>query len=189
MQEIIRQRRSIRRFARKSVPLCVIHDALEAACLAPTGSNSQPLRFIAVHTPALCEAVFAHLKWAGHIPDGSASPSLDTQPAAYVLLLIDRSIREQADNDAGAAAMSIMLSCQAQGVASCWLGAIDRPAIMASLSLDAQRFKLHTVIALGYAAQSSRPVAMENNSIAYYLEAPDCLCVPKRDPADITQVL
>lgn len=189
MQDIIRARRSIRRFQRTPVPEAVLVDALEAASLAPTGTNAQPLRFIGIRDTALCEALFGHLRWAGLIPDGSASPSLETQPAAYMVLLVDKSIRQQADNDAGAAAMSIMLSAQAQGVASCWLGAIDRPAIAALLKLDADRFAIHTVIALGYPAQQSRAVPMSGDSTHYYLEAPDKLCVPKRPAQELITLL
>ena len=189
MQEVIRARRTVRRFQRKPVPEAVMLDVLEAARLSPTGTNAQPLRFIGILNAELCEKIFAHLKWAGSIPDGSASPTKETQPAAYVVLLVDRSIRQQADNDAGAAAMSIMLSAQAQGVASCWLGSVDRPKVAKLLDLDAERFAVHTVIALGYPAQASRAVPMVDGSVKYYLEAPDRLCVPKRSPEEAYRIL
>lgn len=189
MQQIIRARRSIRRFTREPVPIAVLEDVLEAARLSPTGTNAQPLRFVGVRDPERCEAVFGCLRWAGLIPDGSASPSKESQPSAYVVILVDRSIREQADNDAGAAAMSIMLSAQGAGVASCWLGAIDRPAILKELRLAPERFHVHTVVALGYPAQQSRAVPMTEGKTAYYLEAPDKLCVPKRPADEITSIL
>jgi nitroreductase len=44
-QEAIINRRSIRKFTGEAVPEAVIHELLEAARLAPTGSNSQPCRF------------------------------------------------------------------------------------------------------------------------------------------------
>lgn len=188
MQEVIRARRSIRRFQRKPVPEAVMLDLLEAARLSPTGTNAQPLRFIGIRSADLCSALFAHLRWAGYIPDGSASPTAETQPAAYVVLLVDKSIRPQADNDAGAAAMSMMLSAQAHGVASCWLGSVDRPKVAALLDLDTGRFQVHTVLALGYPAQTSRAVPAVDGNLKYYLEAPDQLCVPKRPPEDAYQI-
>ena len=188
MQDVIRARRSIRRFQRKPVLDSVMLDILEAARLSPTGSNAQPLRFIGIRSADLCEKLFAHLRWAGYLPDGSASPTLETQPAAYVVLLVDKNIRAQADNDAGAAAMSMMLSAQAHGVASCWLGAIDRAKIAALLDLDAERFQVHMVLALGYPAQTSRAVPLTGEDVKYYLEAPDHLCVPKRQPEDVYQI-
>jgi len=48
VSEAIRQRRSIRSFRSDPVPEEVIHQMLEAARLAPSGSNRQPWRFIIV---------------------------------------------------------------------------------------------------------------------------------------------
>jgi nitroreductase len=49
--EAIRQRRSIRRFRDDPVPREMIDEILEAARLAPSGSNRQPWRFIVVTDP------------------------------------------------------------------------------------------------------------------------------------------
>ena len=46
VSEAIRERRSIRSFRSDPVPDEVIHQMLEAARLAPSGSNRQPWRFI-----------------------------------------------------------------------------------------------------------------------------------------------
>ncbi len=48
VKEAIERRRSIRRYRPDPVPEEFIHQILEAARLAPSGSNSQPWRFIAV---------------------------------------------------------------------------------------------------------------------------------------------
>ena len=48
----IRQRRSIRRFKDAPVSDEIIHELLEAARLAPSGSNRQPWRFVVVTDPA-----------------------------------------------------------------------------------------------------------------------------------------
>ena len=48
VSEAIRERRSIRSFRSDPVPDEVIHQMLEAARLAPSGSNRQPWRFIVV---------------------------------------------------------------------------------------------------------------------------------------------
>jgi nitroreductase len=50
--EAIRQRRSIRKFRDDPVPREMIDEILEAARLAPSGSNRQPWRFIVVTDPA-----------------------------------------------------------------------------------------------------------------------------------------
>lgn len=48
VSEAIRQRRSIRSFRGDPVPDDIIHEILESARLAPSGSNRQPWRFIVV---------------------------------------------------------------------------------------------------------------------------------------------
>jgi len=50
--EAIKSRRSIRRFAPDDVPDEMINQMLEAARLAPSGSNSQPWRFLVVKDAA-----------------------------------------------------------------------------------------------------------------------------------------
>jgi nitroreductase len=50
--EAIRQRRSIRRFKDEPISDEIIRELLEAARLAPSGSNRQPWRFIVVTDPA-----------------------------------------------------------------------------------------------------------------------------------------
>jgi nitroreductase len=51
VSEAIRQRRSIRSFRSDPVPDDMVHEILEAARLAPSGSNRQPWRFIVVTDP------------------------------------------------------------------------------------------------------------------------------------------
>ncbi|UCH43893.1 MAG: nitroreductase family protein, partial [Dehalococcoidales bacterium] len=46
--EAIQKRRSIRSFKQVPIPDEIIIDMLEAARLAPSGSNSQPWRFVVV---------------------------------------------------------------------------------------------------------------------------------------------
>lgn len=51
VSEAIRQRRSIRSFRSDPVPEDMVHEILESARLAPSGSNRQPWRFIVVTDP------------------------------------------------------------------------------------------------------------------------------------------
>ncbi len=178
--EALWSRRSVRRFTRQPVP----HDALaamaEAARLSPTMLNRQPLRFAVISNHTLCARVFPYTHWAKLLPGSGAGPDESTQPAAYIAILVDRRIAQESDVDAGAAGMSILLAAEAQGIASCWLGSIDREEILALLGISSDRFSLHTLVALGYALSKPRAVPLEGENTAYYLEAPNSLCVPKR---------
>ncbi len=184
--DVAAKRRSIRRFERREIPHQAVERMLEAARLSPTARNRQPLKFAAVTNPALCGKLFPHTHWASGIPDGSAGPTEATQPAAYIVILVDKQIAQSADTDAGAAAMSVLLTAEAQGIASCWLLSVDRGDAMALLNLSEDRYALHTVVALGYPAMRSRAVPVQDDgSLTYYLEAKDDLCVPKRKPEDV----
>lgn len=185
VMQAITQRRSIRRFTQEPVAREVLLAAAEAARLSPTGMNLQPLQFAIVSEKALCGRIFPHTAWAKRIPDGSAGPTVATQPTAYIAILIDKALAKASDVDAGAAAMSIMLAAESFGVASCWLGSLDRKEILSVLSLDEERFALHTMVAMGHPAMKSRAVPMQGNEITYFLESPDVLCVPKRAQEDI----
>jgi len=53
LNDIIQQRRSTRKFKTDPVPDSLIDELLEAARLAPSGSNLQPWRFIIVRSNAI----------------------------------------------------------------------------------------------------------------------------------------
>ncbi|MFC1864624.1 nitroreductase family protein [Chloroflexota bacterium] len=57
MMEAIQRRRSIRKFKPDPVPDELINQMLEAARLAPSGSNRQPWRFHIIKDPALKERI------------------------------------------------------------------------------------------------------------------------------------
>lgn len=184
------ERRSIRRFIQKPIPADAFRGILDAARLAPTSMNMQELRFVAIANEALCKQIFSQTKWAALLPDGSGGPTEATQPTAYVAILIDQQIKKQADVDAGAAGMAILLAAQVQGIASCWLGNINRDAIMKLLDVPTDRFVLHSMVALGYAAMQSKAVPLPpDGSTAYFMESPDCLCVPKRTTDEVVRMI
>ena len=81
---------------------------------------------------------------------------------------------------------SLTAAAWAHGVASCIMGNIDRAPIKTLLGLAGRsRLRLHSVVALGYPAQASHIVPMENGSVRYYLDENRDLCVPKRAMADV----
>lgn len=182
-----KQRRSIRRFTNQPVPRAALVAMADAARLAPTSVNRQPMQFAVISRRATCGQLFPHTRWAGRIPDGSAGPDASTQPTAYILLLVDTAIQAKADAEAGAAAMSVMLAAESMGVASCWLANLDRHSILSLLGIDEARYTLHSLVALGYPAMRSRAVPMKGGDTDYYLESADILCVPKRAEEDVVR--
>src|SRR5262249_35139177 len=59
LADLIAWRRDVRRFRRDPVPAALIERLLDLACLAPSGGNSQPWRFVRVDDPARRAAIVA----------------------------------------------------------------------------------------------------------------------------------
>ncbi|MFZ5632623.1 MAG: nitroreductase family protein [Bacillota bacterium] len=59
LKEVIAARRSIRKFKPDPIPDGVVNELLEAARLAPSGTNLQPWRFVIVKSPEMREKLSA----------------------------------------------------------------------------------------------------------------------------------
>ena len=108
--EGIRKRRSIRRFKQDPIPLETLKKAVDAARLAPSAANIQPLRYILVVNSDLRKKMFPALKWAGYIaPRGDPPPG--EEPTAYVLVVVNKDVaRSDYQLDAGAAIENLILT-------------------------------------------------------------------------------
>jgi len=183
--DAIMKRRSVRRFKQNPIPLETLRKLVDAARVAPSAANIQPLRYIIVSNPRLRERVFPALKWAGYIaPRGN--PPAGEEPTAYVVVLVNRDVaRSDYQLDAGAAIENILLAALEEGVGSCWLGAIDRERIREVLHVSSD-FEIESVIALGY--PNEEPV-MEpiKNSVEYWKDESGRLHVPKRTLEEVLE--
>lgn len=176
-------RRSIRKFKQDKIGNKTLHKYIDAARLAPSASNMQPVRYAIVNGEENVQRFFPFTNWAGYIkPAGNPAPG--EEPTAYIVILADTSIRNSNyELDIGAAAQNIMLCAQEDGIGTCWLGAIDRDKIREFLQLD-EKYAISTVIALGYPAENPQ-IEQENGTIKYYKDENGTLHVPKRKLEDI----
>ena len=176
--EAIKQRRSIRRFLQKPVPREALRRMLEGARLAPSGANMQPIRYIAVTNPALVEQIFQFIQLAVYL-GGKGTPKEGERPTCYICVLGDKTVKTSGfDCDASAGIENILLAAIAEGLGTCWVGAIERDKITALLNVpDTQ--ELHSVIAVGYPAQKSSVEEMAD-SVKYRLDENGDMIVPKR---------
>ena len=79
--------------------------------------------------------------------------------------------------------MSIILAAQEMGIASCWLGALNREKLYDILSLE-RKYSIVSLIALGYPAEKS--VAEDyTGDVKYYKDEAGMLHVPKRPLSEI----
>jgi len=182
--ELIRSRRTIRKFRQQPLTPEQLSRYVDAARMAPSGGNLQPLRYVCVHTPEMAGKVFPLVKWAGYLaPD--YNPAEGERPTAYVVVCADTTVRPAGnETDTGAAVENLILAAWSEGVGSCWIGSVDRNAMSALLNLGPE-LKVMCVVALGYPAEIPRETGITNNSIKYFLDETGTLNVPKRSPEDI----
>lgn len=178
------ERRTIRKFTKKPVPKDVLVKCVDAARLSPSGMNRQPLKFVLVNDEKLLNKVFGVTSWAGYLPD--YGPSIEEMPQAYVLILLDKQIRESPGHDVGIAAMSISIVAYDHGLGSCMLGAINRRALRRILKVP-ERFEIVLAVALGYPAENPVCDKVVNGNIKYWVDKDGVLHVPKRELKDVVE--
>ena len=182
--DLILKRRTIRRFKQQQIEAALLKKMVSAGRLAPSGANLQPLEFIVVNDPELVELVFPKVKWAGYIAPAGDPPE-GSRPVAYIIVLINTTIKPRhGEVDAAAAIENMILTALDDGIGSCWMGAIDREQLRTMLSIP-PKYDIDSVLALGYPDESPVIEDMEN-SIRYWKDEKGVLHVPKRKLDDIT---
>ena len=179
-------RRTIRRFKPAPVPRDLLERLVNAARLAPSAANVQPLEFVIVDEAGIKAEVFPALKWAAYIaPAGDPRPG--EEPAAYVVTVVNSKLREKMfEYDVGAAMENMILAALAEGVGSCWLLSIDRDKLRAVLGVPGE-YRIDSVLALGYPAEEPAAEVM-GDSCKYWKDAGGRLHVPKRALATVLHV-
>lgn len=175
------RRRSIRKFRPEPVSVESLKKIVEISRLYPSGGNLQPVRFAAVASPALRDAMFADLRWAMYLPDYTIGET--ERPTAYIVLLRDETVKKKCDYDIGAASTMVMLAAADLGIASCPIGNFHIDRLTELLKLP-ENIKPELVIALGYPAQESMVVPMEV-SVRYTQNETGDFLVPKWNTEDI----
>lgn len=182
IHENITKRRTIRKFSKREVSKEALQKCVDGARLSPSGMNRQPLKYVIINESKLLEEVFSTTNWAGYIPD--YYPTKGEMPRAYIIVLLDKSIRKNCGHDCGISAMSISMIAYEQGLGSCILGAIDRSKLRKILNVPEQ-FDIVLAIALGYPAEDPTIDEIKNGDIKYWLDKKGTLHVPKRKLKDI----
>ena len=182
--EKIKSRRTIRKYVQKDGPEEVLVKCVDAARLSPSGANLQPLKYVIVNDQKLLEEVFSTLSWAVYLP--KYKPNDEEVPRAYIIILLDKKIRQNADHDAGIAAMSISMTAYDESLGSCILGAVEREKLRHVLDIP-DNLHIVLVVALGYPAENPVVDNVEEKDIKLRLDEKGILHVPKRDLQDIVR--
>ena len=183
----ILNRRTIRKFTQQPIEQEKLVKMINAARLAPSGANLQPLKYLVVTDTNLLEDVFQTTKWAAYIaPHGT--PKKGEKPTAYIVVLVDTAIRRDADNDASAAIENILLTAEDEEIGTCWIGSVDKKKLAELLKIP-QELAIHSVVAMGYKAQESEAVDMEDGDVKYYMDEHGAIHVPKRKFSDVVRFI
>jgi len=107
--EIIKKRRTIRRFKQKEIKSELLLKFVDMARIAPSASNLQPLEYIIVNKKEIVDKIFPNLGWAGYLGKEGPPPE-GKRPVAYIVVVINKNIQSSSyQHDSGAAIENILL--------------------------------------------------------------------------------
>ncbi len=145
--ETILSRRSIRKFTAEPVSRDLLTKLIDAARLAPTGSNDQPWEFVVITARDRLRDIAALTDYGHFLAEAAAGIIVLCRPSKYWL------------EDGSAATTQLMLAATALGLGTCWIAG-DRKAYaprVAELCGAPAGLKLVSIIAVGHPAEAPHP--------------------------------
>ena len=153
--ELVRKRRSIRKYLPKTVPREILDRCLESARLAPSACNSQPWFFIVVDDEKLKNQL-ADKAFSGiysinsFVKKAPVIVVVVTKRSSYIVKLGGYFRGAQYNLiDVGIACEHFILQAEEEGLGTCWLGWFDEKAVKRILGIP-QNEKIDVIISLGY---------------------------------------
>lgn len=154
--DIMRRRRSVRRYTDEPLADEQLKKILSAALLAPSGHAKYPCEFIVVRNRELLEKM-------SHCRKSNIAKMLDGAAAAIVVIA-DRDKSETIIEDSSVAMMNMELMASSMGIGNCWIQIRAREAEDDSSSEDYLRgllnfpenFSCQAVLSLGMPAKEPR---------------------------------
>ena len=153
--DLVKARKSVRRYQDRPVARELIDQCLEAARLAPSSCNSQPWSFLVVDDPEIRDELVKKSMSGIY----SSNSFVKTAPVIIVvtteldsyMVKVGKFIRkvEYSLLDIGIACDHFTLQAQELGLGSCWLGWFGEKAVKKVLGL-AKSTKIDIMISLGY---------------------------------------
>jgi nitroreductase len=185
IRDLVLATRTVRRF-HQSVPvdLETLRQLVDLARLSASAANLQPLKYVLSCEPERNARVFPLLAWAGYLKDWPG-PVEGERPAAYIVILGDKRIRQAFDCDHGIAAQSMLLGATERGLAGCVIASIQRRELREVLAIP-EHLEILLVLALG---KPKEQVVLEplgpDGDIKYWRDADGVHHVPKRSLEEI----
>lgn len=159
--ELVKARRSVRKYAQKPVPREVIDKCLEASRLAPSACNSQPWYFIVIDNEQL-KNTLADKAFAGVYAINAFAKkapvivAVVTERSKYIACVggYARGVQYSLI-DIGIACEHFILQAQEEGLGTCWLGWFDEKQVKKALGVSKDK-KIDVMLSVGYPAMQER---------------------------------
>jgi nitroreductase len=154
-QQLVKSRRSIRRFLDKPVERDKILTCIEAARLAPSADNVQPWRFLIIDDPDLKS------RFAKEVFSGIYFVTKFAAKAPVIILILARldiianRIGKQIQNihyyyiDTGIAGEHLVLQAEELGLGTCWIGWFNPRKARKFLKIP-RKYKIVSLMVMGY---------------------------------------
>ncbi len=185
--ELLKKRRTVRRFKQVQVFDKDIRYILEAARVVSCGGNVQKLRYIVARDKQLVKDIFENTAWAGMVSPKRSPEWGKNAPLTFIVVTAPRDSEEVIQANAGAAVQSMEYAAVDVGLGACWIGAYKKENVEKILDLPEHEETLY-LLAVGY--PDEEPVQDDidlEESMKYYLDDEDVLHVPKLKTDAITQ--
>jgi len=145
--DIIKQRRCVRAYSKKTIPIDILKDIVDCARLAPSANNVQPWEFIVVAEKDTLKKIADITDYGKFIKDAAACIIVICKDTKYYL------------EDGCAAAENILLAARMHNIGSCWVAGDKKSYAKEILGLleVPEGFKLISIIPLGYTSKFPEP--------------------------------
>jgi len=185
--ELLKKRRTIRRFKQVQVFDKDIRYILEAARVVSCGGNVQKLRYIVAQDKELVKSIFENTAWGGLVSPNRNPEWGKNAPLTFIILTTEKDDDGVAQANAGAAVQSMEYAAADAGLGACWIGAYKKENVEKILGLSEHEETLY-LLAVGYPDEEPVQDNIEaDESMKYYLDEEDVLHVPKFKIDAITQ--
>lgn len=150
--DVIKERGSIRRYKRQSIPEEVMRKILEAGRLAQSAKNSQPWEFVIVKGEELKRPLSEAANNQSFVGEAStiivcvADPENCGHVGSLDSFLVDAAI----------AVENMALVSWENGIGSCWIGAYDEKKVKDLLEIP-EKLRVVSLLTLGYPAEGTPP--------------------------------
>jgi len=138
--EVLKTRRSIRRYINKPIPDEIIKDIIDCARLAPTANNKQPWLFVVIKDKKLKEKIAELTDYGKFMKQADCCIAVFCEDTKYYL------------EDGSAATENILIAAWHYGIGSCWIAGDKKSyaeEIRKILEIP-QKYKLVSLVSLGY---------------------------------------